>query len=1846
MNFALRPRSWLVVATAGLAAILVILGGLTRHPVTVDHLDGALALRHLRELDARWDSAVMKSRLGVDRNYDGLNTYLALQKEQLDAFEAGLQAWSAPEAAVSGSSQLRPSIDAKAELVEQFKSSNAVLRNSLAFLPTAAADAKRALDVRRAGPARASIAVGRLLLAGLLYSQNPSDELRADIQAGLSEIDAQREVLAPEAARSLAPLAAHVRLIVREQKVTDGLIEAIAAIPNRQRIDALLDILTAEHRHAEVGLQRQRSALLLMSALLMSLLLLAAGKLVGTQKKVMRVNDQLEEANGNLERRVQVRTEELRQAHGGLVEAARQAGIAEQRRAQVLMQAIAEGSDDAIYAKDRNGRYLLCNLAASQTIGKPIGQILGRSDAEIFPADQALEIMSRDARVTAEGRNIAYDQDLETDAGRVTFMATAGPLHNEAGEVVGTFGIARDITARKRAESELARQSAELHAQNEQLAMQRQILDTISEHVLVKGPQSKFLWANRIFRRYYGLEIDPAKGIVEPPFVPQEQTDKFMRDDALVFASAKPLEIPAEPVTGSDGALQYWDTVKSPLFDSNGEVIATVGVSRDVTAQKRGQDKLQAAEAFKAAILDSVDSQIAVLDSAGIIVAVNEPWRRFSIDNSGDPASPAPRTGTGCSYLDACGTTADGSADQTAWRAHEGIRAVLECRQRVFVLEYSCHAPHERCWFRMSVTALGTASGGAVVAHTNISELKRVEGALRASEALLEKTGRIGGVGGWSLELATQHIEWTAQTCRIHDREPGYRPTLDEGIHYYAPEAVPVIEAAVQHSIATGEGFDLELPFITATGRAIWVWTVGEPEFEDGRAVRLLGTFQDITARRALEAKQRRDNEVLTSVLENLPCGLSVFDADLKVLATNAEYRRMLELPDTLFESGTAGLEDVLRHNAARGDYGRENVEATVQSYLAQARRPQTAYRAVRALPNGLMIEIHGGPMPGGGFVLTHTDISARHKAEADAHRSAELLRGAIDTIDEAFALFDPQDRLVFCNDKYRNLYGTLAEWVVPGVSYEEIVRTALERGLLTATGNPADWIAERVAAHNRGGASTTLRLSTGHVLRTADRRMPDGHMVVFRVDITEVTLAIDAAQAASLAKSQFLANMSHEIRTPMNAILGMLALLHRTALSARQTDYAGKAEGAARSLLGVINDILDFSKAEAGKLSLDLQPFTVDRLLREVAVIQSASAGAKAVELLFDIDPALPRQLVGDSMRLWQVLVNLSSNAIKFTSQGEVVLSMAMRSQTADEVAVEFAVRDTGIGIAPENQGRIFEAFTQAESSTTRRFGGTGLGLAISQRLVALMGGTLALDSALGKGSRFHFVLTLPMVAAAAEPEAALRPALRVLVVDDNPTAREVLCHMSRSLGWTVEAADSGGQALQRLRAQMAAGVACDAVFVDWQMPGLDGWQTSRRIRELAMPGAAPLIVMVTSSDETAVLQRGDAERTLIDGHLVKPLTASMLLDAVADARAGRVPAVRALPAAARRRLGGLRVLVAEDNPNNQQVARELLEDEGAVVQIAQHGQEAVDAVAQAPASFDVVLMDVQMPVMDGFAATRRIRQDLGLATLPIVAMTANAMASDRDACLAAGMNDHIGKPFDLDHLVAVLCWQADRHGEPAAAAAATPVGLPAGIAAAAAAAGVELGVALHRLGGKREVYRRMLRTFVTDLAAMPGQLRSQREQGQWPAAVRLLHTLKGLAATLGAMALAEQAAEAEKQLGSVAAPIALDGMCAAIDAAVPGLATLLALLQGAPIPPAGCAMPADNGALQTALKALAVQLGQADMAATDTMEALHRRFGGAVSGPLQALDEAIAVLDFERALLLCDDLIAAPAA
>jgi len=664
-------------------------------------------------------------------------------------------------------------------------------------------------------------------------------------------------------------------------------------------------------------------------------------------------------------------------------------------------------------------------------------------------------------------------------------------------------------------------------------------------------------------------------------------------------------------------------------------------------------------------------------------------------------------------------------------------------------------------------------------------------------------------------------------------------------------------------------------------------------------------------------------------------------------------------------------------------------------------------------------------------------------------------------------------------------------------------------------------------------------------------------------------------AEEATRAKSDFLANMSHEIRTPMNAVIGMAHLASKTELTPKQQDYLNKIQSSANSLLGIINDILDFSKIEAGKLDMEAVEFDLLETMDNVANVITVKAQEREnLEVLFYLDPQVPNFLVGDSLRLNQILVNLGNNAVKFTEQGEIVLSVRVNERSDDKVTLQFSVRDTGIGMTAEQQGKLFQAFSQADTSTTRKYGGTGLGLTISKRLVNMMGGEIWIESEAGQGTTFHFTsdfgLGKETVKRLFEPSPDFR-GLKVLVVDDNATSREILQDILESFTFEVYQSASGEEGLEEIEGA-DRDKPFELVIMDWKMPGMDGIEASKLIKSHQTLNKIPAIVLVTAYGREEVMRQAD--EIGLEGFLLKPVNSSVMFDAIMQALGKEVQIVSQVGRQKKQgteeldAISGARVLLVEDNEINQQVAQEILQGAGLIVTVANNGQEGVDAATKN--EYDVILMDIQMPVMDGYEATRQIRElqlkaqssklkaakspDISASNLqpltsntPIIAMTAHAMAGDEQKSLDAGMNGHVTKPIDPDQLFAALQkWikpVAERAVDlkslsaPEGPSAIDPppelgkavqneTELPESLP------GFDLATGLKRLMGNKRLYRKLLVDFGTKYTETANDIRKALDANDFEQAHSLVHNLKGLAGNLEAGDLQAATVEMEKMV------------------------------------------------------------------------------------------------------------------
>ena len=630
-----------------------------------------------------------------------------------------------------------------------------------------------------------------------------------------------------------------------------------------------------------------------------------------------------------------------------------------------------------------------------------------------------------------------------------------------------------------------------------------------------------------------------------------------------------------------------------------------------------------------------------------------------------------------------------------------------------------------------------------------------------------------------------------------------------------------------------------------------------------------------------------------------------------------------------------------------------------------------------------------------------------------------------------------------------------------------------------------------------------------------------------------ELGRARDTAESATRAKSEFLANMSHEIRTPMNAVLGMTDLVLRSELTEKQRDYLVKAKGAAVSLLGIINDILDFSKIEAGRLELEEGEFLLSEVLDKLTAIIAIKAQEKDLDFLLNVPQNVPLALIGDPLRLSQILLNLCSNAVKFTNEGEIIVSVERLEQAGDEVSLKFSVRDSGIGMSEEQKQKLFLPFSQADTSTTRKYGGTGLGLAISRQLVALMGGEIGLESKIGEGSVFYFTarFRLGQSEVISQIEAAFSlPKVRILVIDDSQNAREILSSYLSAFGYEATCCASGREGLDEL--ERSQPTPYELVLMDWKMPAMDGFEAARAILRQPERYGRPKIVMVTAYGNEGIQQRVEEER--LDGYISKPVSMSSLLDTLSNVFVLRVTPTVAMAKAADAKVSesfvqikGMRVLLVEDNEINQQIAKDLLQAVAGVdVKVACNGEEALQKIEQNP--FDAVLMDIQMPVMDGYEATRQIRSRADYANLPIIAMTAHAMVKDRERCLQAGMNDYVTKPFDPPELFLTLAkWYVKKENS-------KPDSTSAIEEPESSSESFDFEKGLAHCFGRQDIYDKLIESFLRNNSDTVEQLRKALLNLETEQALLIAHSLKSSAATIGADALSTAADALEQAIAS----------------------------------------------------------------------------------------------------------------
>jgi len=1320
--------------------------------------------------------------------------------------------------------------------------------------------------------------------------------------------------------------------------------------------------------------------------------------------------------------------------------------------------------DYAILMLDPEGRVVTWNEGAERIKGYRAEEIIGSHFSKFYPPEIAaqgkpafeLKIAAENGRFEEEGWRV------RKDGSRYWASVLITALRDENGRLSGFAKVIRDVPKPKEAEQALLTAEALRKAIFNSANFSKIATDAKGVVQIFNVGAERMLGykAEDVVNRFTPADISDQEELVARARTLSAELKTTIAPgfEALVFKASRGIEDNYElTYVRKDGSRFPAVVSVTALRDAQNGIIGYLLIGTDNTARKRAEEALIKAGALQSAIFNSANFSSIATDAKGVIQIFNvgaermlgyaaaDVMNKITPADISDPQEVIARSEALSTEL---GTPIAPGFEALVFKASRGIEDIYEL---TYIRKDGSRFPAV-----VSVTALRDAHreiiGYLLIGTDNTArwkveqERKLAEEALRASEAALRKsedfldrTGRLAGVGGWELDLVTSEVYWSAETARLYGLDPGYRPTLEEGISYYAPEARPFVRAAVEKSMIDGKPWELEVPLIRADGRRISARVVATVEFADGKPARLIGAFQDVTARVAEQQALKEANTRATLATES--GGIGIWDCDIV--------------------SGVLSWDSWM-------------------------------YRLYGMAPRQQM---------GGNHELWNDHLHPDDRVAA---------KQALQDCVNGLRPFDTSFRIVWDDG----------------------------------------------SIHHLRAAGQVNCDQAGNAVRVVGANWDVTDLIVADAKSRQ---AMKIAEESTRIKSDFLANMSHEIRTPMNAIIGMTRLALRRNADSGLHSYLTKIDNAAQSLLSIVNDILDYSKIEAGKMELEQIAFSLDEVLNNLNDIVREKAEQKGIEIIFAMNKETPHYLKGDPLRLGQILINLVNNAIKFTEKGEVIVEVKVEEGSGDSRRVRFSVSDTGIGMSSEQVTNLFQSFNQGDTSTTRKYGGTGLGLAITKQLCELMQGTLSVESQPGKGSRFLFTALfgvatggLPLQAGARRRDLLKKS---VLIVDDSENARDVLAAMLHANGLAAAAVSSGEEALAAITGASEDGRPFDLVLMDWRMPGIDGVEASRRIKAHRTLSHIPAVLMVSAFEREEALN-GVANHEL-DGFLLKPVNESLLIDAIADIFGVKpdYPDSDLPPAAgcSPPELAGRRVLLVEDNEVNRDLATELLGDLGVLVSVAVNGSEGVDMVAAQP--FDLVLMDIQMPVMDGLTATRLIRSDERFVKLPILAMTAHAMNGDRDRSLKAGMNDHITKPIDPNRLSAALIrWMPERYSErPASKVKRTdtasqedciPECLPP----------FDMQSALVRANGKPRLLRKLLLGFRDQYSNAGSDLREHFAQGRTGDAERLAHSLKSVAAMLEARELAEAASVLEQalrtgQTAGMSSPADMGSLIAALE-------------------------------------------------------------------------------------------------
>ncbi len=1439
------------------------------------------------------------------------------------------------------------------------------------------------------------------------------------------------------------------------------------------------------------------------------------------------------------------------------------------RDSEERYRSVMEVVPDPVVVYDFQGKVTYVNHAFTRAFGWTLDEFeLSGARLNFVPEENRSETAGAFRRML-QGEPILMETRGKTKDGRVLdIQVNSAVLTGRDGKPAGSVVILRDITSRKKSQRELreardelerrvAERTAELYdavqALNREnakrirveddLLASRQMLDNIlnaSPVGIVYYEKGKLKWINHAMAGMFG----PQTYIGRHPSEFYESREEYRRVTKLFFtclAQGKPAETEAQLIR-ADGS-SFPGLLRLSALDVRDPKKANIATIVDLTEKKLAEQKQrESEERYRTLVEESFDG-IMIQDGTRIVFANTRLHKML-------------------------GYPEGGLLGMEFWRTfHPDYHDVLRRRSLARLSGQDVPSQYEVQLYRKDGSSFDGELNVRVLREgektliqvwiRDISQRKKAERELQEGRQMLTTILAASPVG--IARASGRRIDWVNKAFAEmfgfeHESQCLGQSTQ---IIYVSRQEFKQAGKMLYSDLARQRQAEIDSTFIRRDGTTFQGHITIAPTDSSNPTGEVIAVIMDISERKRAEKALQQSEETARALLNATMEAALLTDMTGRILASNEVAASLFRMPANrlvghnyidflpvdLVESRSRRNNEVIETGAPTRFVDIQNeryLDNCIYPVFNDAGQVERLAIFARDITEQKQAE----------EALKDSEEKYRRLYE-ETRRREELYRSLLNSSPDAVVIYDMDARAQYVNPSFTDIFGWKQRDVrgkaieyVPQTELEETQRVIQEKIL---QGVPVSgWETRRFTKDGR-----ILHVSVSGSRYHDHEDKPAGILMILR-DITErkeaekeLELALETsrqlreqAEAANKAKSDFVANMSHEIRTPMNAIMGLTDLSLRSDVSSKVRDYLTKIRISSQNLLGIINDILDFSKIEAGKLDLESVGFDLRDVMGNLADLMGATASNKGVEFLVSLASDVPCGLEGDPLRLGQVLTNLANNAVKFTHQGEIIVEASLVEKDEERATIEFAVKDTGIGIEPQLIPMLFDSFTQADGSTTRRFGGSGLGLTICKRLVEMMGGKIRVESEPGKGSLFSFRLRFERLPDKDTGRFVVSPdmsGLKVLVVDDNAMAREILVEMISSFTFKAKAVASGFDAVRELETE-ARTRPYDLVLMDWNMPGMNGIETSRKIDTDFRQGISiPKIIMVTAHGREEVMAQ--AEEAGMAAFLVKPIHQSVLFDTITEVfgrQPGKMPV--GLPKGEselkpRTHLQGARVLVVEDNEINQQVAREILVRVGAIVEIASNGRQAVQAVAER--HFDAVLMDVQMPEMDGYEATRHIRSDERFKDLPIIAMTAHAMKGDRERCLKAGMNDHVTKPVDIDELRHTLTqWVKPGLREiiqsegPPRAGEVEPSMLPARLP------GIDVLAALQRLGGDERLLLHLLDSFAQQFHDACSCIREAREKGEPEVAQRLAHTIKGVAGNIGADELQDVAGNLDRAL------------------------------------------------------------------------------------------------------------------